>query len=324
MTRRPNIVFLDAASIGGDILWPDFASLGEVTLHDFSSRADVIPRLREADIVLTNRVVLNAEAIASAPRLRYIGVLATGINIVDAGAAAARGIPLCNVPDYSGHSVAQHAFSLILALCSQVCDLSARVRQGEWGKAKNLSLWRKPLVELSGRIFGVVGFGSIGSKAAALAHHFGMEVLACAPRPRPAPDYAPFQFVSLEELFRRADVISLHCPLTPENTGMVNARLLSLMKPSAFLINTSRGGLVVEEDLAAALHAGRPAGAGLDVVSREPMPDDNPLREAPNCIITPHVAWATAEARARLMEAAFHNMKAFLAGNPVNVRNGIR
>ncbi|MDR2160813.1 MAG: D-2-hydroxyacid dehydrogenase [Desulfovibrio sp.] len=323
MNRRPRLVFLDAATIGGDIPWPDFSSLGEVTLHDFSRPEDIPPRLREADIVLTNKTPLSAGTIASAPALRCIGVLATGYNVVDVAAAAARGIPVCNVPEYSSASVAQHTFALILALCSQICDLSARVREGEWGRGARFSFWHTPLRELAGKVLGVVGFGAIGGRTASLAHQFGMEVLAYAPRPRPVPDYAPFAFVSLEDLFARADIVSLHCPLTPENTGMVDARLLSLMKPTAFLINTARGDLVVEADLAAALRAGRLAGAGLDVVSREPMPDANPLRAEPRCLLTPHVAWATVEARGRLMEIAFNNVKSFLEGRPVNICNGV-
>ena len=323
MSAKPHIVFLDAGSIGDDIPWPDFSALGTVTRHEYTKNEDVEERIREADIVLTNKVPLSAKKIAGAPRLRYIGVLATGFNIVDGGAAALRGIPLCNVPDYSSNSVVQQTFALMLALASDVCALSTTVREGGWIKSTHFCFWHKPLHELDGKTFGVVGFGSIGGKAAALAHHMGMNVLAHAPRPKEAPDYAPFAFVSLEELFSRSDVISLHCPLTQENTGMVNARLLSLVKPGAFLINTARGALVVEEDLAKALAEGRLAGAGLDVLGREPMVEDSPLRTAPNCIITPHVAWATVEARGRLMDIAHANIRAFLEGRPVNVCNGV-
>ncbi len=323
MSHEHNIVFLDAGSISNDIVWPEFSALGPVTKYEFTHKADVAERIREATIVLTNKVVLDAELIVGAPKLRYIGVLATGFNIVDGAAAAARGIPLCNVPNYSSNSVVQQTFALMLALANDVCALSTTVRDGGWTRSTHFCFWHKPLHELHGKTFGVVGFGSIGSKVAALAHHMGMHVLAHAPRAKETPGYGPFAFVSLEDLFSRSDVISLHCPLTPENTGMVNSKLLSLVKPGTLLINTARGGLVVEQDLADALHTGRLAGAGLDVLVREPMAEDNPLRTAPNCIITPHVAWATVEARVRLMNIAYENIKAFISGAPVNVCNGV-
>ena len=323
MSAKPHIVFLDAGSIGSDITWPDFSALGRVTMYESTKNEDVEERIRDAEIVLTNKVPLSAGKIGAAPKLRYIGVLATGFNIVDGAAAAVRGIPLCNVPDYSSNSVVQQTFALMLALANDVCALSTSVREGGWSKSTHFCFWHKPLHELYGKTFGVVGFGTIGARAAALAHHMGMNVLAHAPRPKAAPGYQSFEFVSLEDLFSRSDVISLHCPLTPENTGMVNAALLSVVKPGALLINTARGGLVAEQDLADALHSGRLGGAGLDVVSREPMTEDNPLRTAPNCIITPHVAWGTVEARIRLMNITYSNIQAFLNDSPVNVCNGV-
>ena len=323
MTQE-HIVFLDAATIGDDIAWPDFSSMGKVTRYDYSKNEEVDERLQDATIVLTNKIPLSAKKIQAAPRLRYIGVLATGFNIVDGKSAAERNIPLCNVPDYSSNSVVQQTFALLLALAADVCALSASVREGAWMKSSQFCFWHKPMHELYGKTFGVVGFGDIGKKSAALAHCMGMNVIAHAPRPKPAPGYEPFAFVSLEELFGQADVISLHCPLTPESQGMVNNGTLSLVKPNALLINTARGGLVVEQDLADALHQGRLAGAGLDVVAREPMAEDNPLRDAPNCLITPHTAWATVEARTRLMDITFANIRAFLDGKPVNVCNGVK
>lgn len=321
---QEHIVFLDADSIGDDIAWPDFSSLGKVTRHGFTANGDVEERLRDATMVLTNKVPLSAGKIQAAPVLRYIGVLATGFNIVNGEAAAERNIPLCNVPDYSSNSVVQQTFALLLALATDVCALSTSVREGAWAKSSQFCFWHKPMHELHGKTFGVVGFGSIGQKSAALAHCMGMKVIAHVPRPKPAPGYESFAFASLENLFRQADVISLHCPLTPENQGMVNSSLLSLVKPGALLINTARGGLVAEQDLADALRQGRLAGAGLDVVAREPMTEDNPLRTAPNCLITPHTAWATVEARTRLMDITFANIKSFLDGKPVNVCNGVK
>lgn len=321
---KKKIVFLDAGSMGGDLQWPDFGSLGEVVLYDDTAADKLAGRLADAEIVMTNKVALSGEAIKAAPKLRFIGVLATGFNVVDGDAAKERGIPVCNIPAYASNSVVQHTFSLLLALTSDICALSASVREGAWGDSPYFSFWHKPIRELYGKTFGVVGFGEIGKKSAFLAHCMGMKVLAHTPGEKPLPGYEPFAFCSLEELFGQSDVISLHCPLTRENTGMVNKRLLASAKPGAVLINTARGGLVVDQDLADALEEGRLAGAALDVVGREPMPDDNPLRTAPNCIITPHVSWSTVEARTRLMQIAFDNVKAFLDDAPINICNGVK
>lgn len=318
-----NLVFLDAGTIGEDIQWPDFGKFGKVIAHDRTKAEQVAERVSDADMLFTNKVSITAEHIAAAPGLKYIGVLATGYNLVDIRAAAERGIPVCNVPSYSTPSVVQHVFTLMFALCSRVCSLAGSVRRGDWGSCEYFSYWDKPIVEVEGKTLGVVGFGDIGSHVARIGNAFGMRVLAYTPRPKAAPGYEAFAFVSLEELFRESDVITLHCPLTPENTGMINSSLLRTMKKSAFLINTARGPLVNEEDLVQALEQGVIAGAGLDVVSREPMPDDNPLRLAQNCIVTPHVAWAGYESRVRLMRQACDNVKAFLDGSPVNVVNGV-
>jgi glycerate dehydrogenase len=321
MNKR-TIVFLDAGSIGDDIQWPDFGSFGQVVRYDQTGPGQVAERVRDATVILTNKVYISAEHMAAAPGLVYIGTLATGYNQVDIEAAAGRGVPVCNVPGYSTRSVVQHVFTLILALTSRICDLAASVRRGDWSKSLHFCYWDKPIMELDQKTIGIVGFGDIGSGTAAVAHALGMRVLAYAPRPRPEPGYEPFAFVSLEELFREADVVSLHCPLTPENTGMVNAALLRTMKAHALLINTARGPLINEPDLVEALRTGLIGGAGLDVVSAEPMPDDSPLRLAPNCIITPHVAWCSVEARQRLMRGVYDNLAAFLAGTPENVVNG--
>ncbi|MDL2267976.1 D-2-hydroxyacid dehydrogenase [Desulfovibrio sp. OttesenSCG-928-G15] len=321
--NKATIVFLDSSTMGEDFPEPDFSALGTYVPYPVTRPEQVVERIRDAEIVLTNKVCITAEHMAAAPKLAYIGTVATGYNQVDIAAAAKRGIPVCNVPDYSTHSVVQHVFTLLLALSSQVCELGRAVRGGEWSKKEIFCFWDKPSVELHGKTMGVVGFGDIGSHVAALAHAFGMKVLAHAPRPKPVPGYEPFAFVGLDELFARSDVVSLHCPLTPENTGMVNASLLRTMKPGAYLINTARGPLVNESDLAAALAEGTIAGAGLDVVCVEPMPDDNPLRLVPNCLITPHVAWSSIEARTRLMDDVKKNIRCFLDGKPVNVKNGL-
>jgi len=318
---KAQLVFLDAGSIGDDIAWPDFSLFGEVVLHEFTEKDEVAERIRDAEFVFTNKVVIRAEHIAAAPRLRYIGVLATGYNQVKLEAASERGIPVCNVPDYSSPSVVQHVFTLLFALASSLCPLAASVRAGGWAKSRQFCYWDKPIIELHDKTMGIVGFGDIGAAVGLAAHGFGMRVLAYAPRPKPEPGYVPFSFAELERLFAESDVVSLHCPLTPENTGMINAALLGKMKKSALLINTARGPLVNEQDLADALRKEVIAGAGLDVVSREPMPDDNPLREAPNCLITPHVAWSSVEARTRLMRGVFENVKNFVDGRPANVKN---
>ncbi len=322
MSKR-HIVILDAGTIGDDISWPDFASLGTVRAFDGTKPEEVAGRIKEADIVLTNKVELTAEHIAAAPNLKYVGTIATGYNQVDGKAAAARGIPVCNVPNYSTPAVVQHVFALLFNLAGGIRPNSSAVAAGEWSQSRHFCFWKTPIIELHGKTMGIVGFGDIGRATAQAAHHFGMKVLAYAPRPKAAPEYAPFAFTDLPALFRESDVVSLHCPLTADNTGMVNMELLKTMKRSAFLINCARGPLIVDADLAEALRLGIIAGAGLDVVTKEPMPDDNPLRTAPNGLITPHIAWASVEARTRLMEGVFGNIVNFLKGEPTNVRNGL-
>jgi len=313
------IVILDGYTLNpGDNPWTEMEALGELVVFDRTSPAQVIERGATAEILLTNKTPVDREAIDRLPRLEYIGVLATGHNIVDGRAAAARGIPVTNVPEYGTRSVAQFVFALLLELCHRAGHHDLEVRRGEWARRGDFSFWDGPLVELAGKIMAVVGFGRIGRRVGELAHAFGMEVLAVDPDPGPRPAYGPFAWAGLEQACARADVLSLNCALTAGNRGLVNARLLALMKPSAFLLNAARGPLVDEAALAAALNAGALAGAALDVVSEEPIRADNPLLSARNCLLTPHIAWATLEARRRLMHEAAENLRAFLAGDARN------
>jgi len=318
-----NIVVLDGHTLNpGDNPWDEVAALGDLTVYPRTELDEVVQRAVAAEIVLTNKTPLTETILTRLPALRFISVLATGFNVVDVATAGLLGIPVSNVPVYGSASVAQHTFALLLELTNGVGVHDSAVKRGEWLSSPDFSFSRSPLRELAGKRFGVVGFGRIGAAAARIAHAFGMEVLAYTHRPQSAPPDLPVTWVSREEIFARADVVSLHCPLTRDNGGFVDARLLSVMKPHALLINTARGALINEADLAEALAAGRIAGAGLDVLTREPPQPDNPLLSAPNCIITPHNAWATREARQRLMAATAANIRAFLTGEPVNVVNG--
>ena len=316
------IVVLDGYTLAADgNSWSALAPFGSVEIHDRSSAEEVLHRSRDADILITNKAQISAEEIAQSSRLRFIAVSATGFDCVDVAAARSRGIPVSNVPEYGTHSVAQFVFALLLELCHHVGRHSQAVQAGDWSRSPDFCFWETPLIELAGKTMGIVGPGRIGRGVARVALAFGMEVLACGrSRPITMAD-GPIAWVGLEELATRADVISLHCPLTAETAGLVNAQRLSLVKPEAFLINTARGGLVVEQDLADALNSGRLAGAAVDVVSREPIGSDNPLLTARNCLITPHIAWATRESRRRLLEATVANVAAFLAGKPIHVVN---
>lgn len=315
------IVVLDGYTLNpGDLSWEGLASLGECTVYDRTSPHEVLARSKGAAILLTNKVVLDRNTMAQLPELKYIGVLATGYNIVDVEAAKERGIVVTNVPAYSTNSVVQMTFAHVLNLCLHVAQHSESVRSGAWSRSPDFSYWEYPLVELAGLTMGIVGYGRIGRGVARVASAFGMEVLVFDPFVDPASVEGAVP-VDLETLFSRSDIVTLHCPLTEQNRGFVNARMLSLMKKTAFLINTSRGPVIDEAALADALNEGNIAGAGLDVLGQEPPPADCPLLKAKNCFLTPHIAWASGAARARLMQAVVENIKAFLRGEAINVVN---
>jgi len=316
------IVVLDSYTLNpGDLSWGGLETLGECAVYDRTAPQDMVDRAGEAEIILTNKTILSADIIGRLTKLRYIGVLATGYNVVDVEAAGERGIPVTNVPSYGTMSVAQMVFAHLLNLTQHVAHHAQTVRDGRWASCPDFCYWDMPLLELAGLTLGIVGFGRIGRAVAALARAFGMKVIVHdVIVPAEMPDGC--RMVELEEAFREADVLSLHCPLTPRTQKLVNAERLALMKPTAFLINTSRGPLIDEPALAEALNAGRLAGAGLDVLSTEPPAADNPLLTAENCYITPHIAWATRSARERLLNIAIDNVAAFIAGRPQNVVNG--
>ncbi|MBU5613407.1 D-2-hydroxyacid dehydrogenase [Geomonas azotofigens] len=318
------IVVLDGYTLNpGDNPWDEVAAFGELVVHERTPDDLVLERCRGARIVLTNKTRLCAATIAQLPDLRLICVLATGYNVVDLATSAELGIPVVNVPEYGSDSVAQHAIALLLELTNRVAQYHAAVQRGEWSRSADFTVMAQPLTELKGRSLGIVGLGSIGARVAAVAQALGMEILAYNPRHRPASGDLAVRWLELDELFAQADVVSLHCPLNADNEGMVNAARLALMRPHALLINTARGGLVNERDLADALNGGVIAGAAVDVAAREPIPADSPLLSAQNCIITPHIAWATLAARRRLMAITAGNIAAFLAGTPRNVVNGV-
>lgn len=315
-----NIVVLDGFTLNpGDLSWDELRSLGSCDIYDRTPSCEVLSRAAGAQIILTNKTEVGRSHILELPRLGYIGVLATGTNVVDLMAARERGIPVTNVPGYGTRSVAQTTLALLLELTQHVGQHSQSVRDGQWTRSPDWCYWERPLVELEGLTLGIVGFGRIGRAVAELAGAFGMKILVCTREPESGG--GDVRFVDLETLFRQSDVVTLHCPLTRQTQALVNPERLEWMKRTAFLLNTSRGGLVDELALADALNSGRIAGAGLDVLSTEPPPADNPLIRARNCLITPHVAWATRAARARLLGEAVANIRGFLAGKPQNVVN---
>jgi glycerate dehydrogenase len=316
------IVVLDGYTLAADgNSWDALLPLGEVEVYDRSTPAEVVERACGAAVLITNKARIPAEVIDTCPQLRFIAVSATGFDCVDVEAASCRGIAVANVPEYGSDSVAQHTFALLLELCHHVGLHAAAVREGAWTRSPDFCFWKSPLIELAGKTIGIIGFGRIGRRVGALAHAFGMSVLAQSRSRSVAPLYRPFAWASVDDIFSRADVITLHCPLTVETRGLVNRERLRHVRPTAFLLNTARGGLVVEQDLADALNEGRLAGAAVDVVTQEPICPDNPLLTARNCLITPHIAWATREARRRLLEATVANVAGFLAGKPTNVVN---
>ena len=309
------IVILDGFTANpGDISWAAIEALGNCKIYDRTGEADVVARAADADIVLTNKTLITQKSLAALPRLRYIGVLATGYNTVDVQAAQQRGILVCNVPEYSTPNVTQAVFALLLELTNRTGHHSQTVHEGRWSASPDFCYWDGELVELAGRTLGIVGYGRIGKAVAAVGSAFGMQILA---HRRTASDDP--QFVSLDRLLCESDVVSLHCPLVPDTKELINAARLAQMKQSAFLINTARGALIHEPDLAAALNAERIAGAGLDVLSVEPPLASNPLLSARNCVMTPHIAWATRNARLRLLEVTAANIRSYLLNRPQNV-----
>ncbi|HEV2419945.1 MAG TPA: D-2-hydroxyacid dehydrogenase [Terriglobia bacterium] len=317
------IVVLDGYTLNpGDLSWEPLEKLGSVEIHPRTPPEALISRAAGAQALLTNKVPLNAETIAALNDLRYIGVTATGVDIIDLAAARARVVVVTNVPAYGVDSVAQLTIALLLELCHRVGLHSDAVRAGEWSRSKDWSFTQTPQIELAGKTLGVVGFGRIGRRVAEIARALGMRVLVSSHHSKEPPPYDDVVRASLEELLMAADVVSLHCPLTAETRGLIDAKKLGMMKSAAFLLNTSRGALIDDRALTDALNQGRIAGAGLDVLAVEPPPPDNPLFAARNCIITPHMAWATREARARCIRTAIENFTAFRAGHPQNVVSG--
>jgi glycerate dehydrogenase len=314
------IVVLDGLTLNpGDLSWDGLYHLGDVEIHDRTFGEQIIERSKGAEILFTNKTPLGEDEFAQLPDLKYIGVLATGYNIVDIEAAKKRNITVTNIPAYSTNSVAQMTFALILELCLHVQEHSNAVHSGDWVNSPDFSFWKTPLIELADKTMGIIGFGSIGQQVAKVAEAFGMKVIAAKSSNSNSGNNTNVKRVDLDELLRESDIVSLHCPLFPSTKGIINKGNIEKMKKSAFLINTARGPLIVEEDLAEALNSGRIAGAGVDVLSTEPPKADNPLLTAKNCLITPHISWATFEARTRLMNMAVDNLKAFLQGNPINV-----
>ncbi len=316
------IVVLDGYTLNpGDLSWKELEELGDITVYDRTPKELVPERAEDADIVFTNKTPLGSEAISRLNKLKFIGVLATGYNVVDVLAAKEKGIIVSNIPGYGTSSVAQFTFALLLELCHRVQRHSDTVAEGRWVRSPDFSYWDSPLTELAGKTIGIIGFGDIGSKVGDLATAFGMDIIATARRQNGQEQRPNFRWADLDTLLRESDVVSLHCPLFPETQGLLNARRLKTMKRSAFVLNTSRGPLIVEKDLADALNDETIAGAAVDVLSIEPPSNDNPLFSAKNCIITPHIAWATKEARQRLMTIAANNLSEFIKGRPVNIVN---
>jgi glycerate dehydrogenase len=317
-----HLVVLDGYTLNpGDNPWTALEAMGKLTVHDRTPPELIVSRAADADILLTNKTPLSADTLARLPKLRMVSVLATGYNVIDVAAARDRGIPVCNVPGYSTDAVAEFVMALILDFFKQARFHSELVFQGEWQRSPDFSFWQNPhFSELAGKTLGIIGFGAIGQRLGELAAAFRMKVLANS-RSRQAEVPYPFEWAETDDIFTRADIVSLHCPLTGETQGLVNKRSLSLMKPAAFLVNTARGPLVVEQDLCDALNAGTLAGAACDVVSAEPIHADNPLLRAKNLTLTPHIAWAALETRRRMMDITAANIAAFLTGKPVNVVN---
>lgn len=313
------IVVLDGGVLNpGDLSWQALAQLGELTVYDQSTPEQVLERSQTAEIVITNKARLDENVIRRCPQLKFIAVTATGYNVVDLAAARARNIIVSNVPTYGTATVAQFTTALLLELCNRVGEHDVDVHAGGWSRQRDFCYWLKPMVEVAGKKLGIIGYGRIGQAFSAVAQALGMQVLAYSAHPNPALENDRVRYVSLDTLYAEADVISLHCPLTEQTRQMINAQALGKMKKTALLLNASRGDLVNERDLADALNQGRIAGAALDVLSQEPPQADNPLLSAKNCLITPHIAWASVEARGRILTTTVENVSAFLRGQPQN------
>lgn len=314
------IVVLDGYALNpGDLNWNEFENSGALEVYDRTSPNEILHRAADADVLMTNKTPIGKDVLHQLPRLKYIGVLATGYNIIDIEAATKKGVVVSNIPDYGSYSVAQLTMALLLEFCHHVQRHSDSARDGKWAASKDWCYWDYPLVELAGKTMGIIGFGSIGQKVGDMASAFGMNIMGSARNHHAQPHRKNFRWSNIPDLLEQSDVVSIHCPLTPETKGLINKATLSRMKKTAYLLNTSRGPIVVDDHLADALNQGVIAGAGIDVLSVEPPAKENPLFAAKNCIITPHIAWATKEARARLMEMAARNLKAFIDGSPTNV-----
>jgi len=317
----PKIVILDGyVANPNDLSWESIATQGELTVYPRTSDEQLLERAKNAAVLIVNKRTLNKDILKQLPQLKLICTLATGYNNIDIEAAKALGITVCNAVGYSSPSVAQHVFALLLALINRVALHNNHVQQNGWANSTDWCYWKSPMIELAGKTMGIYGYGKIGQQVAAIALAFGMKVIVVR-RSKKAPDNKKIQLVDLATLWKESDVLSLHAPLTTENEGIINQTTLGLMKKSAYLINTGRGGLINESDLKMALEKGIIGGAGLDVLSQEPPPQDHLLLGAPNCLITPHHAWTTKESRSRLINIVAENIKAFLAGKPQNVVN---
>ncbi|MBU3216810.1 D-2-hydroxyacid dehydrogenase [Clostridium estertheticum] len=314
------IVVLDGFTLNpGDLSWKKFEKLGELKVYDRTSLEEIVDRAYDCEIILTNKTPLSMDTLKKLPKIKYIGVLATGYNVVDVKAAKERGIIVTNTPAYGTNSVAQFVFALLLEICHHVGEHNEVVRKGAWTNSKDFCFWNYPMIELAGKTMGIIGMGRIGVVTSTIAQAFGMNVLAYNPSKKESLISDTFKYVELDQLYEGADVISLHCPLFEETKGIINKESIKKMKDGVIIINTSRGPLIVEEDLADALNSDKVAGVGLDVMSVEPVQMDNPLMRAKNCLITPHIAWAPKESRERLMNIAVDNLAQFVKGRPINI-----
>ncbi|MBE0451200.1 MAG: D-2-hydroxyacid dehydrogenase [Clostridia bacterium] len=317
------IVVLDGFALNpGDLSWSSLEELGDVTVHDRTSRDEVIERAKEADIILINKISFKKEQFEQLPKLKYIGVLATGYNIVDVEEARRHGIVVTNVPTYGTQAVAQFVFAHLLEICHHIPLHAQSVKEGKWNRREDFCYWEKPLIELSGKVMGIIGAGRIGMETAKIANAFGMRVIVFTPRPDLSRETPMLKFVSFDTLVKDSDIISLHCPLTPETRGIINAEAISKMKSGVIIINTSRGPLIDEVALLEGLKSGKIYAAGLDVLAKEPPSEHNPLFDQENCNVTPHIAWAPHESRKRLLDTAVENVKMYMNGEPINQVNG--